>query len=238
MQLCEFRRSATQIRNDLILLNEKSAETKPVFQISIVKIAGTFYTSTVAKPYHHGDLHEQLLNAGEAALGEMPVEKVTLREIARRAGVSHAAPKHHFRSLGHLLAEIAARGYRRFIVALKDGADGAANQTPEDRLLGMGRAYVQFAGENAAAYSLMFGQREPVVMTPNLIDASYEAWSEMEIGCGRCHRPGRCIRGCSASVVIRSWTVDAANGAPPAARCDHPQCQGASAPHDCARSQI
>lgn len=134
----------------------------------------------MAKPYHHGDLHEQLLNAGEAALGEMPVEKVTLREIARRAGVSHAAPKHHFHSLGHLLAEIAARGYRRFIVALKDGADSAANQTPEDRLLGMGRAYVQFAGENAAAYSLMFGQREPVVMTPNLIDASYEAWSEME----------------------------------------------------------
>jgi AcrR family transcriptional regulator len=133
----------------------------------------------VAKSYHHGNLYEQLLTAGELALVEMPVEKVSLREIARRAGVSHAAPKHHFPTLGHLLGEIAARGYRHFVAALDDAASGATPQTPEARLMAMGRAYINFAKENAAAFQLMFGQREPVVMTPHLIEASYAAWSQL-----------------------------------------------------------
>jgi len=133
----------------------------------------------VAKSYHHGDLYEQLLSAGEQALAEMPVEKVSLREIARRAGVSHAAPKHHFPTLGHLLGEIATRGYRRFVAALDDAANSATPQTPEARLMAMGRAYINFAKENAAAFQLMFGQREPVVMTPHLIEASYSAWSQL-----------------------------------------------------------
>jgi len=133
----------------------------------------------MAKTYHHGDLREQLLNAGEQALGEMPVAQVTLREIARRAGVSHAAPKHHFPSLGHLLAEIAARGYRRFVSALADAANAAPEQGAEPRLLAMGRAYMQFAAANPAAYQLMFGQRETMVMTPNLIATSYDAWAQL-----------------------------------------------------------
>ena len=133
----------------------------------------------VTKPYHHGDLREQLLNAGEQALGEMAVEQVSLREIARRAGVSHAAPKHHFPSLGHLLGEIAARGYQRFVAALDEAAAASPNQTPEARLLAMGRAYLRFAEQNPAAYQLMFGQHEPMVMTPNLIAASYGAWSQL-----------------------------------------------------------
>ena len=133
----------------------------------------------MAKSYHHGDLHEQLLAAGAQALIEMPVEKVSLREIARRAGVSHAAPKHHFPTLGHLLGEIAARGYRYFVAALDEAANCATPQTPEARLMAMGRAYIHFAKENAAAFQLMFGQREPVVMTPHLIEASYAAWSQL-----------------------------------------------------------
>jgi len=133
----------------------------------------------MTKPYHHGDLREQLLNAGEQALGEMPVEQVTLREIARRAGVSHAAPKHHFPSLGHLLGEIAARGFARFISALDDAAEAAPDQSPESRLMAMGRAYLHFAQANSAAYQLMFGQREPMVMTPKLTTASYGAWSQL-----------------------------------------------------------
>lgn len=133
----------------------------------------------MAKAYHHGDLHAQLLNAGEQALGEMVVERVTLREIARRAGVSHAAPKHHFPSLGHLLAEIAARGYQRFIKALDEAADAVNDQSPTSRLTAMGRAYYRFAENNPAAYQLMFGQREPMVMTPNFVNASYAAWAQL-----------------------------------------------------------
>ena len=136
----------------------------------------------MTKPYHHGDLREQLLNTGEQALGEMAVEQVSLREIARRAGVSHAAPKHHFPSLGHLLAEIAARGFQRFVAALGEAANASAVQSAEARMLAMGRAYLRFAEENPAAYQLMFGQRELMVMTPSLIEASYAAWSQLVDG--------------------------------------------------------
>ena len=131
------------------------------------------------KAYHHGDLHEKLLKAGEEALAKMPVEEVSLREIARRAGVSHAAPKHHFPTMGHLLGEIAARGFINFIKALDEAADEAPDQTPEARLLAMGRAYLRFAEHNPAAYRLMFGGRDQCVMTPHLVEASFAAWTQL-----------------------------------------------------------
>lgn len=132
------------------------------------------------KPYHHGDLREQLLLAGEQALLEMPIDDVSLREIARRAGVSHAAPKHHFASMADLLGEIAARGFQKFVVALGSAAENSKSQTAEDRLYAMGRAYLRFADENSAVYGLMFGQVIKMSMTPALTMSAYEAWSQLE----------------------------------------------------------
>ena len=132
------------------------------------------------KPYHHGDLREQLLLAGEQALLEMPIDDVSLREIARRAGVSHAAPKHHFASMADLLGEIAARGFQKFVVALGNAAENSKSQTAEDRLHAMGRAYLRFADENSAVYGLMFGQVIKMSMTPALTMSAYEAWSQLE----------------------------------------------------------
>jgi AcrR family transcriptional regulator len=132
------------------------------------------------KPYHHGDLREQLLLAGEQALLEMPIDDVSLREIARRAGVSHAAPKHHFATMADLLGEIAARGFQKFVYALGNAAEQSKSQAAEDRLHAMGRAYLRFADENSAVYSLMFGQVIKMSMTPALTKSSYEAWSQLE----------------------------------------------------------
>lgn len=129
--------------------------------------------------YHHGDLYQQLLNAGEQALAEMPLEQVSLREIARRAGVSHAAPKHHFPTTGHLLGEIAAKGYQTFVKALGEAADSAQEQTPQARLHAMGRAYQRFAEHHSAAYQLMFGSAGHCAMTPNLVAASFAAWNQL-----------------------------------------------------------
>ena len=134
----------------------------------------------VGKPYHHGDLREQLLLTGEQALAEMPIDDVTLREIARRAGVSHAAPKHHFASMADLLGEIAARGFQKFVDALANAAAQSKSQTAEDRLTAMGRAYLRFADNNAAVYGLMFGQVVKMAMTPSLTKSSYEAWAQLE----------------------------------------------------------
>ncbi len=137
-------------------------------------------TNALQKPYHHGDLREQLLSAGEQALAEMPVEQVSLREIARRAGVSHAAPKHHFGSMGDLLGEIAARGFIKFVASLDEAAKKSTMQTAEERLLAMGWAYLRFAESNPAVYALMFGKINTMAVTSNMAMSSMAAWNQLE----------------------------------------------------------
>jgi AcrR family transcriptional regulator len=132
------------------------------------------------KPYHHGDLREALVAAAESALGEMPLETVSLRDIARRAGVTHAAPKHHFATLGDLFAEVAARGYERFVATLAAAANKNIDQSPPARLQAMFPAYLDFAIANPAAYGLMFGKRNGVSSTPHLAQASQAAWAQLE----------------------------------------------------------
>ena len=150
---------------------------------------------TTPKSYHHGDLREQLLLAGEQALAELPIDDVSLREIARRAGVSHAAPKHHFTSLANLLGEIAGRGFQKFVASLTMAAEASRSQTPENRLIAMGRAYLRFAEINPAVYSLMFGHVANMSMTPALTKSSYEAWTQLENAVAEITGPARAAAG-------------------------------------------
>src|SRR6201999_3726077 len=69
-------------------------------------------------PYHHGALHEALLKAAEAVLERDGLQGLTLRAVAREAGVSHAAPTHHFGDLTGLVSELAAIGFRQFNAAM------------------------------------------------------------------------------------------------------------------------
>ena len=136
--------------------------------------------STSPGSYHHGDLREELLRVGELALEELSVGQVTLREIARRAGVSHVAPRHHFPTLGDLLGEIAARGFERFVSVLELAAASSEQQTAEARLLAMGQAYLAFAHAHPAVYGLMFGKSEQCAPTPHLQQAGNAAWRQLE----------------------------------------------------------
>ncbi|MDQ3273297.1 MAG: TetR/AcrR family transcriptional regulator, partial [Pseudomonadota bacterium] len=86
-----------------------------------------------AKTYHHGNLSEALLDAAEQLLPTRGAEALTLREVAREAGVSHGAPYHHFGSREALLAAIAERGFEG-LTAVMLGANGA---TPRDQLIGI-----------------------------------------------------------------------------------------------------
>ena len=105
--------------------------------------------------YHHGDLREALLVAAEALLREGGPAAVTLRACARHAGVSHAAPQHHFKDLADLLAEVAARGFDRLTATLLAGRL-VAGQDPEARLIAVSRVYVGFARSDPALFRLMF----------------------------------------------------------------------------------
>jgi len=94
-------------------------------------------------PYHHGNLREALLEAAVALIGEVGPQAFTLREAARRAGVSHNAPYRHFASKDDLLAAVAAEGFERLAAAMRK-AMAPANSARE-RLELCGCGYVEFA---------------------------------------------------------------------------------------------
>ncbi|WP_315831574.1 TetR/AcrR family transcriptional regulator [Bradyrhizobium prioriisuperbiae] len=126
----------------------KSPATKP----AAGKIARR--TKASAAPYHHGALQEALLTAAERILERDGLPGLTLRAAAREAGVSHAAPTHHFGDLTGLLSELAAVGFRRFREALLAAAD--RQTAPGARLDAMGSAYVSFAKTYPGMFTLMF----------------------------------------------------------------------------------
>jgi AcrR family transcriptional regulator len=106
------------------------------------------------KPYHHGNLRAALLTAAEQTLRERGVEQVSLRDLARQAGVSHGAPSRHFRDRQALLDALAAVGYTRLADAL-DAAIGNAGDDFGSRLEEAAATYVRFAVENGALLDLM-----------------------------------------------------------------------------------
>lgn len=109
-----------------------------------------------ANHYHHGQLREALIRAGRGLLEQRGLQGFTLRECARRARVSHAAPAHHFRSVGDLLAEIAAQGFGDLAAAMDTAASD--ERDPTRRLVALGRGYVAFALSNKAVFQLMFNR--------------------------------------------------------------------------------
>jgi AcrR family transcriptional regulator len=112
-------------------------------------------TKSDKKSYHHGDLHRALIATALKLVEESDVAALTLREVARRAGVTHAAPYHHFKNKAALLAVLAEEGYRALYTeqlqaAAKAGAD------PIARLQAIGLAYVRFAIHHPGHFRVMF----------------------------------------------------------------------------------
>ena len=106
-----------------------------------------------------GDLPQSLIDAGLALLDEEGSEALTLRRIAARAGVSHAAPAHHFNGLPGLRIAIATKGFRSFLHELTAARDALLpHADPFQRLLAGNPAYICFARRRRALFLLMFDQ--------------------------------------------------------------------------------
>ena len=106
--------------------------------------------------YHHGDLRNALLAAAEEELIAKGSEKFSLRGCAKRAGVSHAAPAHHFKDSQALLQALAARGFARLTDALRTEQEKAVAD-PKSQLVAAGVGYVRFGITNPQLFNLMFG---------------------------------------------------------------------------------
>lgn len=107
------------------------------------------------RPYHHGDLRRAIVNAAMEILHETQSIEFSLRELARRAGVSHNAPYKHFADKRELLAAVSAAGFETLTKRMTSEIAGLDNA--RERLFAMLRAYIDHGVENPALYSLMFG---------------------------------------------------------------------------------
>lgn len=135
------------------------------------------------KPYHHGDLRAALLEAAEAELIEKGVDAFSLRGAAKRAGVSHAAPAHHFKDANALLDALAATGFARLTAAMKD-EQAATGADKKAQLTAAGVGYVRFALANPELLQLMFGTSRRKGDDPELERNSETAFSVLVNGVG------------------------------------------------------
>src|SRR5215469_979889 len=106
------------------------------------------------RPYHHGNLREALLSAALGLISEVGPTAFTLREVARRAGVSHNAPYRHFKDRDELMAAVSTQGYAELTQALLDA--GEQESAALSQLKAAGLAYVKFALRRPEHFTVMF----------------------------------------------------------------------------------
>lgn len=119
------------------------------------KTRGKRSPAKAAANYHHGDLRRALLDSAESLIRELGIAGFTLRECARRAGVSHGAPAHHFGDARGLLSALAAEGFDQ-LDALTATRREAGGSDAYSQLVASGLAYVEFAQAHPARFQVMF----------------------------------------------------------------------------------
>lgn len=107
------------------------------------------------RPYHHGHLRRALLDAALLVLTEQDLAGLTLRQVARRAGVSEAAPYHHFASKAALVEALVVETFHQLAQVLQEAGQATAG-TPLDQLMAIGVAYVRFAMEHRASFQILY----------------------------------------------------------------------------------
>jgi len=112
-----------------------------------------------ARAYHHGDLRNSLREAARAILEEEGLAALSLRAVARRAGVSHAAPYRHYSNHESLLVELAIEGFDELRAEIAAAASGP--ELEDERISEIGAAYMRFVARRPALARLMFGPQLP-----------------------------------------------------------------------------
>lgn len=129
--------------------------------------------------YHHGDLANALLQSARVVLNEKGIHGLSLRACAAHAGVSHAAPTHHFKSLRGLLTELAVIAYNEFTAALQAEYQHVIHEEPKVRLQKVCQAYVDFAIKEPRLFELMFSSTPLDFENPRLQSSSSKAYQQL-----------------------------------------------------------
>ena len=158
--------------------------------------------------YHHGALRDALLEAAERVLERDGLPGLTLRAVAREAGVSHAAPTHHFGDLTGLVSELAAIGFRQFNAAM--AAACAPDATMMERAMARAKAYVAYAQAHPGMYGLMFRTERLDYSRPSLHEAAETSFAGLagSIGANRHEEIAKdALTLDQAAVIARAWSL-------------------------------
>lgn len=169
----------------------------------------TLYASlfhmTAPRPYHHGHLKEELLRAALALISQAGPQAFTLREVARRAGVSHNAPYRHFRDKDELLAVVAVQGFERLNSAMKRAA--ARGATPTERFRLCGRGYISFALRWPEHFLVMFDLPSSRNKYPEYAGAGEEAFATLLRFVVECQEAGTLASGEPEPLACMAWSM-------------------------------
>ena len=161
--------------------------------------------ASAPKSYHHGDLHHALVRSGLDLLREEGPEALTLRGVARAAGVSQAAPYRHFADRRALVAAVAEAGFRMMQAAMFHAVDGTDGRTS---LKAVAFAYVRFGLKHPALYRIMFG---PEVASqddlPELRETSGAVLGFVREGIAVLQKQKLVSRGNAHAMAIATWST-------------------------------
>lgn len=152
-------------------------------------------------------LRERLLAAVEELLLERGPHEVSLREVARRADVSHAAPGHHFRNRRGMLTAYAAHGYLALVAAMVEEISRHPPANARDQLAAIGRSYVRFATERPGRFALMFQPEHLDRNDPALTAASDAAYGFLASTVARCIAEGEIPPERAPVAGIAAWSL-------------------------------
>jgi AcrR family transcriptional regulator len=157
------------------------------------------------RPYHHGNLRAALLEAAERALREDGAGDLSLRELAREVGVSHAAPRRHFADKRALLDALAEHGFA--LLAERLDAAAAARGSFRERLTAVAAAYVEFATERSALLEVMFATKRRPDAAQSLREASDRAFAAPFAVIADGQRSGDVVTGDPEQVSLAVWAA-------------------------------
>jgi AcrR family transcriptional regulator len=157
------------------------------------------------KPYHHGHLREALLQAAIQLIAEVGPAGFTLREVARRAGVSHNAPYRHFADREELLAAVAAQGFRELDGAMLNVVRHQRSSVA--RLKRAGLAYVEFALRRPEHFTVMFDAAVSEHKTPDSAQAAEQAFGTLLGLVKSCQDEGRLPSGDVHQFALLAWSM-------------------------------
>lgn len=146
--------------------------------------------------YHHGDLRAAILSAAAGLVAEQGADRLSLRELARSAGVSHAAPAHHFADRRGLFTALATEGFQLLCAALT---------AARGRFVDAALAYVRFALDHPGHYEVMFDKSLLNLSDAELVAAEAAAGAELSRGVATLEDPG--ARADPAGAELAAWSL-------------------------------